>query len=395
MLKKDLVVKLTILQRFQLLLRSLKAKLSFRPLVYGYANSRVHGMFSQFLTEAQFKEIMSAKSAQSLAGILERTPYKEDLVAYSLRFKGEQLIELALGRHYARFAKKVLSITPPAGQDTIKAILSRWDAHNLKTVILARKQKKTFEQLEPFLVLASTLTRTQLKSLFEAPSAEDLYSILRTTEFGSGLLSRPSLNGYNGNTPSASIKKMILSMGKDDTALEPLLAQLDVYSYSLATDVITSGEQDARQVATILAMIASEKNLSTVLRLLSANETPENIEKYIVPGGYYTKHEWVNIARLKDTDKILEKVSSKIKYMSSAKEEYEKTKKLSSIEVILSQQSAKEGLRQFRNSQLSLGVIVGALLMKEQEMANIRKITRAKALGLDDSEINKMIVMVK
>jgi vacuolar-type H+-ATPase subunit C/Vma6 len=51
-------------------------------------------------------------------------------------------------------------------------------------------------------------------------------------------------------------------------------------------------------------------------------------------------------------------------------------------------------IRILRSSQMSIGVLVGALLLKEQEMGNIRKIIRGKTLRLPPEEIEKMLVRV-
>ncbi|MFH0927641.1 MAG: V-type ATPase subunit, partial [Candidatus Micrarchaeota archaeon] len=205
---------------------SIASRLSFRPLTYGYANARVHGMFASLLSSAQIEEMISSRSVSSLAELLERTPYKKDLVELSLNFKGEELIELALSRNFANYSRQVLKFTPPTARPIIDAILSRWDAHNLKTIILARKQGKSYESIAPYLVLAATLTKAQLKCLLSAQSAEEFYAKLRLTKFGAGLMSIPA-SASNGG----SIRQMLLSMGRDDTALEPLLGILDFYSY--------------------------------------------------------------------------------------------------------------------------------------------------------------------
>ncbi|MFH1306391.1 MAG: V-type ATPase subunit [Candidatus Micrarchaeota archaeon] len=370
------------------LLRSISSLFSFRPLVYGYANARAHGMFSEFLSGAQMNEMISRRTVQSLTESLQRTPYKQDIVDLSLRFKEEELIELALGKNFARFAKKLLEITPIQDRDVIKAILARWDAHNIKAIILAKKQKKTYEQIAPFLVLAGTLTREKLKPMLEAQTSEEFYSLLRATEFGAGLLSMPS------SYTDSSVKEMILSMGKGDAALEPILGALDAYAYHLVADVSFASEKDMKTVSSLLSRIAYRKNLSTVLRLTAAGASPEQIKHYIVPGGKFTARQWVSMAASQNIEQIMQKLSRQLP-VATAMEEYKKTKKLSSIEVAVSQENAKKSLKQFRYAQLSLGIIVGALLFKEQEVSNIRKIVRGKALGLHEDEIKKMMVMVK
>ncbi len=379
----------TTMRRFQpkFIINTLLSYITFRPLLYGYANARVHGLYSNFLTSSQMEEIINSRSVASIAEILGRTSYKKELIDLSLKFRGEELIELALSKNFANFAHTLLALTPNQSKHIVDAIISRWDVHNLKTIILARKQSKKYEDVAPYLMLAGTLTKEQLKGLLEANNSEDFYSKLRLTQFGSGVLTMPATDA-NG-----SVRQMILSMGQAHIALEPILAILDVYAYHLIDDVAKMSHREAKEVAPILARYADEKNLSTVLRLAQVGESEQKMLRYLVPGGCVSESKWRHVFELKQPSLMLSKLSRCLPISSLTK--YEKTKKISDIEVELSHDTAKKGIMQFRNAQLSLGVIVGALLLKEQEVANIRKIVRSKALGLSNEEIRSMMVLVK
>jgi len=370
------------------LVNSITSYLAFRPLIYGYANARVHGMYSNLLSSSQMEELVGAHSVSTLAEMLERTAYKKDLVELSLKSKGEELIEIALSKNFARFSNQLLLLTPNQTRPVFDALMSRWDAHNLKMVILARKQGKTYGQIEPYLVLAGNLTKNNLKNLLAAESSESFYSILRLTQFGAGLLSMPS------SSANGPIRQMILSIGKDNAALEPLLALLDIYSYKSIADVAAMPHREAKEVAPLLERYADEKNLSTVLRMIKSGASEQKTISYLVPGGKVSLAQWKVAIALNDISKIMVKLSHRLP-LEAASKKFERTKKISDLEVALSHDSAKKGLMQFRHSQLSLGVIVGALLIKEQEVSNIRKIVRSKALGLPESEIRAMMVLVK
>ena len=160
---------------------------SFKPLTYGYANARVHGLYSQLLDAEMLKQLMAAPSSDALIEVLERTPYKDDLVALSLLFKGDDLVELAVGKQFARFAEQLLDICPARDKSVLQALLSRWDAHNIKVVLLARRQKEPFEKIAPYLVLAGSLKEAELKEIYGAPNADEVYRLIRLTSTGAAL----------------------------------------------------------------------------------------------------------------------------------------------------------------------------------------------------------------
>ncbi len=381
------------------LLGGVKARLTFRPLVYGYANARVHGMISALLPAEKVKALVEAHTVDAIVEMLEHTPYKDDLVALSLKFKREELVELALGRQFAKFASKLLKITPAAGQGTMRALLSRHDVHNIKTIILARAQGRKFDDVAPYLVLAGRLDEGDLRNLAQAQGGEAFYPALRATGFGSEFLAQCS---------SVIRKKMAAPVG-DKAAIEEVTAALDAYVYQLAFQSVPAGERDTEVVRRLLSREADAKNLSTLLRLMRSGAMgkdgpaagrahpsgqatgPAMLLRYLVPGGTVAPREWMELAKLGQVEEVAARLEKRLG-LAAALGEYKSRGSLSAFEIAMATANAHEGARIFERSGLGLGAIVGALLLKENEMSNIRKIVRAKALGLGPDEISKMMV---
>jgi len=363
-------------------------RLTFRPLVYGYANARVHGLYSRFLTPEQLHSLAVSQSSDSMVELLERTSYKEDLVALSLNFKGDDLLELAVSRHFARFASKLLEFCPTEIEPTLRAILARWDSHNLKIVLLARRQKKAFEQVIPYLVLGGTLDEAKLRQIHSAVEPESVLHLLRVGESGQ------IINLALDHEPKMAerLRKHMLAM---DTApsLQPLLDELDRLTYFMALKSTNGfGDKDMSAVRALLAASADEKNLSTMLRLSAAGLRAAEVRKYMVPGGNFPDTRWVEMAEEGPDSASIKSVCRRMGW-ATALEQYTKDKSLSNFEASMARLSALRSIRAFRSSQMSIGVLVGALLLKEQEMGNIRKIIRGKALRLQPAEIEKMLVL--
>ncbi|MDE1797818.1 MAG: V-type ATPase subunit [Candidatus Micrarchaeota archaeon] len=371
------------------LLGALKARLSFRPLTYGYANARVHGLVSEFLPKDKVKALVAANTVDAIVEMLEHTSYKDDLVALSLRFKREELVELALGRQFARFAAKLLKITPKEAQGVLRALLARWDVHNVKTIILARAQGKKYDDVAPYLVLAGRLGEKDLRALSNAAGGEAFYPALRATGFGAEFISQAS----------ADIRKKMGAPVGERAAIESVTAALDAYVYRLAEQSVPAGDRDAKVVRRLLAREADAKNLSTLLRLMRSQKEgarlePKTLAAYLVDGGTVARREWLELAGQAGVEEVAARLQRRLG-LSAAMDEYKKDSSLSAFEIAMATANAKEGLATFQRAGLGLGVIVGALLLKENEMNNIRKIVRAKALGLPEQEIEKMMVSVR
>ncbi len=371
------------------LLHRITGRLKFKPLVYGYANARVHGLYSRFLTPDQQHAMLSAPSTDSIVELLERTSYKDDLVALSLQFKGDDLLELAVSRNFARFSKLLLSFSPQEARPVLRALMGRWDAHNIKVVLLARRQKKPFEQVVPYLVLAGSMPQDTLHELYGAKDGDEVLHLLRTSPVG-----RSITESRNGDVRGAErLRKLILTCDSADS-LQPLLDELYRLVYQIAMRSTKSlGDADSEAVGRMLARAADEKNLSTTLRLLAVEVKPSEVKRYLVPGGMIPATKWVELAQAGAESPVAQRLAWRMG-CTAALQTYAKDHSISNFEVALARISVDQSVRAFKRSQLSIGVLVGALLLKEQEMANIRKIVRGHALRLSGDEIEKMLVQV-
>ena len=364
--------------------------LSSRPLTYGYANARAHGLYSQLLDDELTKQMLAAPSTDALVEVLERTSYKEDLVALSINFKGDELIELAAGRQFARFAAQLLAICPKPDKAVLQALLSRWDAHNLKVVLLARRQKEPFEKVAPYLVLAGSRKEDELKEICSAPNAEEVLRLMRLATADSSM---PGLLRVSSYAEAERFRKLILSIDKAPS-MQPILDEFDRLAYRMSADAAAAYKSGGGHVPALVMRIADEKNLSTALRLSEAGAKPDDIRSYLVPGGMVSDSKWIALLASGGIPGLVAHLDSRLGW-KSALEEYTKHPSSANLEVALAQASAKKSVRIFHHSQMSLGVIVGAMLLKEQEMSNIRKIVRAKSLRLPIAEIEKMLVQVR
>ncbi len=364
----------------------LLSRLSFRPLVYGYANARVHGLYSRLLDADEMKALLAAPTFDAMVEVLERTQYKDELVALSLRFKGDDLIELAVSRRFAYFAAQLLKVCPSADRPTLQALLGRWDAHNLKVALLARRQKEPFEKVAPYLVLAGKLRESDLQEICSAPNAGEILHLVRIAMGG---------DAASGSSVGETERFRKLVMQADTApSLQPLMDELDRMAYRMAASAASSCTADGGEVRRLVQRAADEKNLSTVLRLNSAGSKPADIRRYLVPGGSVSDSKWLALISQGALSNPSAHLDSRLGW-KDALEAYSRNPSAAQLEVALAQASASKSVRIFHRSQMNLGVLVGALMLKEQEMANIRKIVRAKSLRLPAAEIEKMLVQVR
>jgi len=348
--------------------------LTFKPLVYGYANARTRAMKGELLKKSQVLDLLGAKTQSGIIEMLSHTHYKENILALSLRFRNEELIELALGQNFATNAQKLLRIAPPQSRTALLAFMERYDVLNIKTILLSKRIGKKGAEMAHFTMGAGSLTFTDLKTMWELPDALSVLNYLRFCEIGQKIFATQSF---------AKAKASISSTASD--SYELLFHMLDSYYYAAATAAISGSDKDSTLLRSIILSEADAKNTLTTLRCKGAGMTTAQTLSHLVTFGNLQKVFFESLASQKDLQGAISIARTKFGLS-------QKNAPLSSLETELEGKLASTSLHALSFSMMSVGAIAGYLFLKEEEMNNIRKISRGKALGLSNEQISQMLV---
>jgi len=367
-----------------------------RSLTYGYSNARVRAMRQHLLSRRQADDLLKVNTNAAVIEYLSRTSYKNDFSGMPHKITDEERVELAVSRNFARTAQKLLKITPAQSRPALVAFLNRYDVHNLKAILLARKLGKPREEAQALLVPAGSMSSTELNSILSAKGADEFYAALRGTSFGAEFLTSASVRGI----PKEQIKALFQNPNSDSAKLDMFMAALDFYYYEMASSIIATGEKDAQVIVGLLRSEADAKNIVTILRLKRGGADRKTIMQHVVGGGKLSRARLEKIAAGKDVHESAALASSFFmsrtgkEDFASAEQLYKKDGQLSHFEVVFERSIARRSLRALQRSIMSIGAIVGFLFLKEEEMHNIQKIVRGKALGLQPEKVSQMLIFV-
>lgn len=348
-------------------------RFAFKPLVYGYANARTRAMKGELLQKQQVLDLLGAKTQSGIIEMLSHTTYKENIMSLSLRFKNEELIELALGQNFASNAQKLLRIAPKQSRTALLAFMERYDVLNIKTILLSKRLGKKGEEMAHYTIGAGSLTYQDLKAMWELPDALSVLSYLRFCEIGQKLFSMHSF----------SKAKASVSQGTD---FGGLFEMLDSYYYASATAAISGADKDSRLLRSIILSEADAKNTLTILRCKAAGMPSSQSMRHLVTFGNLQQGFFESLANEKDLQSAISRARAKFGIQNGSHAS------LSQLEAQLEARLVATSLRALSFSMMSIGAIAGYLFLKEEEMSNIRKISRGKALGLKDEQILQMLV---
>ncbi|MCX8197959.1 MAG: V-type ATPase subunit [Candidatus Micrarchaeota archaeon] len=376
--------------------KAVSARLVFKPLVYGYSNARVRAMRTTLLSRRQAEDLLKVRTNAAVAEYLSKTSYREDFSGMPLHVSDEDRLEIAISRNFARTAQKLMRITPPQGKPMLLAFLGRYDAHNLKTVLLAKKLMKSKSEIQNLLMPAGSLKPYELERMLSAKTPEELYDAIKSTEFGAKFLSSATIR----HIPRWQIKAALQHSESQAAQLDLLLSALDSYYYEVASSAASGADRDSKILLGLIRAEADAKNAITIMRMKKGGADKRSIMKHMVEGGSFSKERLEQMAEAKDFNEVAKLASGFFisetgrGEFASAEKKYAQDGQISHFEVVFESSIARRSLKVLRRSMMSIGAIAGFLFLKEEEMNNIRKIVRGKALGIPPEKVAEMLVLV-
>jgi len=374
---------------------ALTSPLPLKAFAFGYSNARVRAMRPHLLARRQAEDLLKVNTNAAVIEYLSRTNYRNDFSDLPPRAKDEEKVELAVSRNFARTAQELRRITPKQSGEVLEAFLNRYDVHNIKTILLAKKLGRGREETSALLVPAGSMAQKEVNALLSAKNADEFYSAMRGTEFGAKFFISASMR----NIPKEQVMALFQNPSSDSAKLDVFLSALDFYYYEMASTLLAS-DSDAKKIFMLLRSEADAKNIMTILRLKRGAADKNTIMKHVARGGRLSRASLEKIASAKDVHEALA-LSSAFFMSQTGRDEFAEAERrfkqdgqLSHFEVVFERSIARRSLKALRTSIMSIGAIVGFLFLKEEEMSNIQKIVRGKSLGLPADRVAEMLVFV-
>ncbi len=359
-------------------------KIESAALKYGYSNARAKAMKGDLLKSAALDEMIKVQTVDAMVELLQRTVYRDDLVAVSIDHSGSHLVEFAGSRNFMRMVAKLRRITPKDDLPAVKALLRKWDIMNLKTIVNGRRLNKPYKEIRPYLFPVGGFTEEDFERIAGADK-DQLFNEIKRTAVGSEMLalSTADFSRQMWDTFRNALKNMDMFV--------QLGTILDAYTYLFMHKALSEVHgKDIRLVRRLLESEIDAKNILIVERLKSYGFEPERIQNYIIHGGTLSPAFIRSLIDAKDLSAAVSLAKSKFRRLELKEGEV----KLPDLEIALEKAVAAEKSVAFHRSILSIGSILCILLLKEEELHNLRKIAKGKEFGLPEREIKEMLVTV-
>jgi V/A-type H+-transporting ATPase subunit C len=346
----------------------------------GYVNARVRGMHSFLLSRKQIESLILKPDICSLIAELEKTQYQQDLQLAMVTASEVRGVENALRFNLVRTFRKILSfVEGDTGEKYVHIFLSRWDIHNIKTILRGKKVNIPSQEIKACLIPAGDLDEATLVELLKQP---DLKAVIDLLAMWGHECAIPLTQHFEEFSKKSDL--VILEYALDKDYYERCLLRVQGKSHDEAI---------------IRDMIATEidvTNIKSLITLVRDHIDPVDGERVLLTGGKYLDLKRLHLMLNSDSIETLlpHLEHTPYRFLIGLKDGELARVRMSVYQNALDHYLISNGARAFRGDPLSITIIIGYIWAKLTEVMNLRIIARCKQAMITPEEMEAEMVYV-
>jgi len=352
---------------------------------FDYGNARIRAMKSHLLSQRELESLTNVGNIKGLIARLNKTAYHKAIDATLARTIGIDCIIWALHHDLIERLGKFQEFYQDQAGEMVSIVLRKYDIHNLKTILRGLTKNVPLKEILASTLPVGKLDYGTLDELAHAPDPRASIDLLAT--MGSPF-AQPLLK-LRLDHPGAETDEMELT--------------LDQWHFQDAFQELQHARSDGNVLRSALELEADLINLLSALRFAHA------------PGELKFLHEWLGTDELDHIFVGPGKLSFSLLALACSQDSveaavenftettyerslraglasYVHSSRLSDFEKQLNSYRLEWMSRQITNDPLGIGVILGYLALKMNEVTNIRWIAQGINLELKPDAIRREMV---
>jgi V/A-type H+-transporting ATPase subunit C len=355
---------------------------------YEYGNARLRAMKSRLLPRRTLDDLAESGSLQGLIAALAKTAYQKSIEAALTRHTGMDCIDNALHSDLIDTVGRIGGFYHEEARRLVALALRSYDVENLKTILRGLSRNAPSGEIVPWLLPVGELKIDLLRELSRLNNTREAIDLMasQSLPFAAPLLK------LRAERPGAETFDMELA--------------LDQWHFDGGRQTLRSEAGEAAALLAAFALDADLANLLTVLRFAHAPREREVLREkfraddtrpFFIKAGQIPVDTLVDAA---DHDAVSPAVDALAgtrfgPSLRAGYEIYSRTNRLSDIERKLRQYRLMLFAQLIDKDPLGIGVPLGYVALKVNEIGNIRWIARGIDLDLKPEAIQADLEMIQ
>lgn len=354
---------------------------------FDYPNARIKAMASHLLTRMDFIHLASSASLQELVGKLLRTSYRKSVEVAILRSGDVIGLESGLQQGLKETFIRVRGFFKDEDRPVYNFVMRRYDIDNIKTILRGVSRRIAPLEIESALVPVAQLSLPVLKRLTQAASLREVVDHLAS--IGAELAA--PLTSIRSHTPE-DLFWMELSLEK--------------WYFRRAFSEVSTFPGSETVLKETLVVEADLTNLFTVHRFVHSPQDKEatlerlkirDVDTLFVEPGIISINQLSRSIAEVSLERCINHFSATPYYpfLKEGFDAYQRTKLLSELEKPLRLYQYKRRIHWYAHDPLGIGVLLGYVTLKVNEISNLRWIAHGLYFGMDQEVIRKELEILR
>jgi V/A-type H+-transporting ATPase subunit C len=337
-------------------------------------------MRSKLLRSEALERLLQADDVHQLIQELLQTQYGPDLEESLLMGRDAAQVAEGLKHNLMRTYGKVFGFLNEQAKDICSTLLGRWDVFNLKTIIRGKHVNLSAAEISEGLLPVGSLRQVDLDGLLLQSDIRGIVDTATTWD----LAQAPAMRqGYVEYQKTGELADLELA--------------LDRYYSTWAAKQLSHRGRNYAVGRRILGIQVDVLNLIMVFRAARENLEPQQSQEFFLLGGVDVGIDlYTRLAALSDIDEILDglRVTRFGNLMDEAATHYVETMSISTFERALEDYFTRKVIAVGSTDPLGVGIPLAFLWSKQNEVTNVRIITKAIEIGIPADRTRKELILV-
>jgi V/A-type H+-transporting ATPase subunit C len=334
---------------------------------YAYITGRARAMKTKLVPEEMYSR-MIRMDPTDIIRYLKEGQYKDEMDELSRDYSGIELIEHATFVNLAKTFRKLLKVSTGEPSLLILEYLRRWDIWNIKTLLRAKFYGANEAEITKYLVPAGELTQDRLSELAKKETIHEIITAFDGTDYSKALAQ------YRG-----------ASLARVENALDKL------YYFRIEHVIGGTFSVGGSLMLKCVRMEIDIKNLVTLFRMNKAGIDATVVQENLIIGGKFYK-ELSHMAG-QPFGEFLHGLELYPFWSAISDIATPDIDTISGLEARLKAYHIRYAWTISSHYPLSILPVLGFIISKEIEVANIRKIAIGKEASLPEEFIKELVVI--
>lgn len=341
---------------------------------YGYVNARVRGMRAHLLTRDFFIRLVETEGFEQMHSMLEHTVYRREINEAILTNPERPDYDQALNVNLITTLRKIIDSTGGEAHRLVGLLFTRYDVHNVKTILRGKQGHATPTEIITAMIPVGNLRMEVLEELAREREIKDVADKLRAHNIKYFRPLEKALPDYFSHDQDLAILELVL----------------DKFHFKDTMDQLKGKDPNVEMVRRMFMSEIDMRNISTLVRIRGIKLEDEEVEELWIPGGTLTGAKFVELDRLGDIVRIVSEYPDPgyRRVLEKALAEYQEVD-VAAFDRELERALTTLGAGMSNVDVLGIGVIIGYMWSKYNEIINLRIVLKGKMMEKPQAAIKK------